>query len=81
MVSYQLFQNSKFFTNLHEGGDALVEVLTLVGGAHLHADTGLSLRHHRIVESRDEDAFFLQLGSELLRQRGVVEHHGANGRL
>ena len=66
-----LFQDSKFFSNLHKRGDALVEVLTLVGGAHLYADAGLALRHHRIVESGDEDAFFLQLGGELLRQRGA----------
>ena len=52
-----------------------------MGGAYLDTDTGLALRHHRIIESRDEDAFFLQLGGELLRQRSVVEHHGADGGL
>ena len=56
-----LFQNTKFFTNLHEGGDALVEVLTLVTCGELYADAGLALRHNGIVESGNVDTLFLHL--------------------
>ena len=48
---------------------------------YLYADAGLAFRHDGIVESRDEYALVLQPGGEVLRQLGVVEHHGADGRL
>ena len=52
-----------------------------MAGRNLHADTGLSLRHHGIVEAGHEDTLVLQTGGEILRQFGIVEHHGADSRL
>ena len=50
-------------------------------GRYLHADAGLALGNNGIVETGNVDAFLLQLGSEVLRQLGVVEHHGADSAL
>ena len=64
-----LFQDTEFFADLGEGCDASVEMLLLVAGGYLNADTGLVFRHYRVVESGYEDAFVLQAGGHLLRQR------------
>ena len=52
-----------------------------MGGRNLHADTRLAFRHDGIIEARDIDAFFLQLGREDLAEFGVIQHDGADSRL
>ena len=61
-----LFQHTEFLADLDECVNALVEMLFLVSRRKLHADTGLVLRHYRIVEAGNIDAFFLHLGREHL---------------
>ena len=52
-----------------------------MAGGELDADASFALRHDGIVEAGDVDAFLLHLGSEDLRELGIVEHHGADGAL
>ena len=76
-----LFEHAKFLAHLDKGGDTLVELLAGVGGRELHTDAGLALGHYRIVEARDVDTFLEQTVGIALRERRVVEHHGADGAL
>src|SRR5512137_995862 len=55
-----------------ESGDGEVEILAGVGGAHLGADAGLPLRHHREEEAHRVDPLLEQPAGELLRQRRLV---------
>ena len=52
-----------------------------MGGTQLHADAGLALGHHGIIETRYEDPLFGHLGGEFLGQGSVVEHNCADGAL
>ena len=45
-VVRRLFQHAEFLAHLDKGSDALVEMLALVAGRNLHADTGLIFRHY-----------------------------------
>ena len=56
-------------------------MLTFVGCADLNADTSLSLWYYGIVETCNEDAFFLHLSSILLALGSVVDHNGTDGTL
>ena len=76
-----LLQYAELLADLGEGGNASVEVLPLVAGGYLYADTGLVLRHYRIVEAGYEDTFVLQAGGHLLGQLGVVQHDCADSGL
>ena len=80
-VRERLLDNAQFLAHLNEGGDGFVQVLFLVGGTQLHADAGLALGHHGIIETRYEDPLFGHLGSKFLGQGSVVQHDGANGAL
>ena len=64
--------------NFGEGGNAFVQVRTLVGGRDLHADAGLSLGHYRIVETGYVDAFIEQACSYILREFGIIKHYCTN---
>ena len=48
---------------------------------HLYADTRLTFRHNRIIESGDVDAFFLEGSCEILRETRVVQHNRTDSRL
>ena len=48
---------------------------------HLHADTRLTFRHNRIIESGDVYAFFLEGSCEVLRETRVVQHNRTDSRL
>ncbi len=61
------FQYTKFLADLDEGLDATVELLDAMACRYLYAYARLTLRHNRIVESRDEDALLLQACGEVLR--------------
>ena len=50
-------------------------MLTGMRRAHLRADARLTLRHHRIEETGDIDAFLQQTSGHGLRLLGVVDHH------
>ena len=76
-----LLDHAQFFCHFDEGGDALVEVFTLVSGTELHANARFALGHYRIVETGHIDALFLHGGGKVLAQLGIIEHHGANGTL
>lgn len=73
-----LFQDAEFLADLGEGCDASVEMLLLVAGGYLNADTGLVLGHYGVVEAGYEDALVLQAGCHLLGQLGVIQHDGAD---
>ena len=75
----ELLQCTEFTANLDEGGDRLVEVVTLVSGRELDTDASLALGDDGVVEARDVDPFFQQASGVLLRELSVVEHHGADG--
>ena len=76
-----LLQGAELTADLDEGGDRLVEVMTLVSGGELDTDASLTLGDDGVVEARDIDPFFEEASSVLLRELSVVEHHGADGRL
>ena len=73
-----LFQDAELLADLGEGCDASVEVLLLVAGGYLYADTGLVLGHYGVVETGYEDALVLQARGHLLGQLGVVQHDSAD---
>ena len=60
-----LANHTELFSYFDESGNGFVQVGLLVGGAQLHAETGLALRHNRVVEARDEDAFLGHGGGAL----------------
>ena len=55
-----LLQYTKLFAYLDESSDCLVELLACVTSRELHADASLALRHNRVVEARNVDAFLKQ---------------------
>ena len=73
-----LFQDAELLADLGEGCDASVEMLLLVAGGYLNADTGLVLGYYGVVEAGYEDALVLQAGCHLLGQLGVIQHDGAD---
>lgn len=73
-----LFQDAEFLADLGEGCDASVEMLLLVAGGYLNADTGLVLGYYGVVEAGYEDALVLQACGHFLRQLGVIQHDGAD---
>ena len=48
---------------------------------YLNTDSRLTFRHNRIIEARDINALFLQLGRKHLAEFGIIEHHRTDGRL
>lgn len=46
-----LFYHSQLLANLCECGNCLVQMLPLVSGRDLNTDTGLVLRHNRVIET------------------------------
>ena len=50
-------------------------MFTFVTGRQLNTDTSLTFRHNRIIETGYINAFFLHLGSEVLRQFCIIQHH------
>ena len=76
--SPMLFDHAKILPDLDEGLDSLVKMLFLVSGGELHADTGLSLRNDRIVETCHEYAFLGHSGRKILGEFRIVEHNCAD---
>ena len=73
-----LLQRAELTPYLDEGVDRLVEVVTLVCSRELDTDTCLPLGDDGILEARDVDPFLEETSSVLLRELGIVEHHGAD---
>ena len=76
-----LFDHAELLTDFGEGGNTFVEVLTSVASRHLHTDAGLTLGNNGIVEARNIDTLFKELGCHNLRKGCVVEHHSTDGAL
>src|SRR5450432_1826879 len=68
--------DSEGAADLDEGGDGLIDVLRLVRGGHLRADARLALRHDRVAEPDDVDAFLQHALGELPGELRVAEHDG-----
>ena len=61
-----LLNDIQFLADFDEGGNGAVELFAGVSCRQLDADTCLSFRYNRIIETGDVDVFFLQFCGELL---------------
>lgn len=68
-----------FGFHLCEAADSKVKILLGMAGAHLGADAGFALGHHRVGEAHHIDALFQHPVCKLGGYLGVVKHDGDDG--
>src|SRR5581483_11549332 len=73
-----LSDDAEAATDFLKSREGAIKVVARVGGGNLRTQARLALRHDRIPQALDVNAFAEQLTAHVLRDRCFAEHHRHN---